>query len=260
MRGSAMKDKYVADVGDFGKFGLLRAPCSLRGLPGSRLRLGVVWYRTPDGAASRDGEVLNYTHEDRRTEFRDCDPDLYDVLVQMVKAGRRSLKEVERSGILGLSTTHYARPLRYEAIQGRAERLETRSRWFRGALRAMEGCHVVFLDPDNGVAPTSVALHHRLAPKYVYDHELQAFIRRRQSLIVYHHLGRSGSGEEQVRNLLNRVRTLAPNVKATQALWFHRGTARVFFIVPTARHSGLLMKRSRFLLNGAWRAHFTRFE
>src|SRR3989442_15870739 len=52
------------------------------------------------------------------------------------------------------------------------------------------------------------------------------------------------------------ARTLAPNVKATQALWFHRGTARVFFIVPTARHSGLLMKRSRFLLNGAWRATF----
>src|SRR3989442_13791213 len=96
----------------------------------------------------------------------------------MVKAGRRSLKEVERSGILGLSTTYYARPLSYEAIQGRAERLETRSRWFRGALRAMEGCHVVFLDPDNGMAPTSVALHHRLAPEQCSDPKVKAVIAR----------------------------------------------------------------------------------
>jgi len=255
-----MKDRYAADVGDFGKFGLLRALCSLRGLPGSRLRLGVVWYRTLDEVASRDGEILNYTREDRRNEFRDCDPDLYDVLVQLVRAGRRSLREVERSGILGPSTRYYARLLSYDAIPGKAERVETRSRWFRGALRTTEGCQVVFLDPDNGVAPTSVALHHRLAPKYVYDHELQPFIRRRQSLIVYHHLGRSGSGEEQVRNLLKRMRTLAPNVKAAHALWFHRGTSRVFLIVSAARHSGLLMKRSGFLLNGAWGAHFTRLE
>src|SRR3989442_10239699 len=225
-----MKDKYVADVGDFGKCGLLRALCSLRGLAGSRLRLGVVWYRTSDEVASRDGEILNYTREDRRTEFRDCDPDLYDVLVQLVGAGRRSLKEVERSGILGPSTRYYARLLSYDAIPGKAERVETRSRWLRGALRATEGCQVVFLDPDNGVAPTSVALHHRLAPKYVYDHELQAFIRGGQSLIVYHHLGRSGSGEKQVRNLLNHLRTLAPNVKATQALWVYPGNARAVFI------------------------------
>ena len=37
-----MQDRYVGDIGDFGKYGLLRALC------GRDLYLGVVWYLIPD--------------------------------------------------------------------------------------------------------------------------------------------------------------------------------------------------------------------
>src|SRR2546428_13685995 len=37
-------------------------------------RRGVV--SDPKRGRPRDGEILNYTREDRRNEFRDCDPDL----------------------------------------------------------------------------------------------------------------------------------------------------------------------------------------
>src|ERR1700684_4163658 len=47
----AMQDRYVGDVGDFGKFGLLRALCGeSHPLP---LKLGVVWYRFPMNRITR---------------------------------------------------------------------------------------------------------------------------------------------------------------------------------------------------------------
>lgn len=43
-----MQDRYVADVGDFGKYGLL---CYLAGITcdsnEDKLKLGVIWYLTP---------------------------------------------------------------------------------------------------------------------------------------------------------------------------------------------------------------------
>src|SRR5438552_3604612 len=40
----SMQDGFVADVGDFGKYGLLRALCNLEGSShDARLHLGVVW-------------------------------------------------------------------------------------------------------------------------------------------------------------------------------------------------------------------------
>ena len=41
-----MKNSYVGDIGDFGKYGLLRHLCGVtgKGTDGDPLRLGVVWY------------------------------------------------------------------------------------------------------------------------------------------------------------------------------------------------------------------------
>ena len=47
-----MQDRYVGDVGDFGKYGLLRALC------GGDLTLGVVWYLYPDEEANNDGDDI----------------------------------------------------------------------------------------------------------------------------------------------------------------------------------------------------------
>ncbi len=45
-----MQDRYVGDIGDFAKFGLLRY--ILSGLP--QLKLGVQWYELPDEAHNTD--------------------------------------------------------------------------------------------------------------------------------------------------------------------------------------------------------------
>lgn len=51
-----MQDKYFGDIGDFAKYGLLRAVVA--GDP--QLRLGVLWYRVPDENLNRDGRHIEY--------------------------------------------------------------------------------------------------------------------------------------------------------------------------------------------------------
>ena len=50
-----MQDRYVGDIGDFAKYGLLRAL-------GRRRRLGVAWYRRtePDPPNANDGRHTDY--------------------------------------------------------------------------------------------------------------------------------------------------------------------------------------------------------
>ena len=75
-----MQDRYVGDVGDFGKFGLLRSLC--RGDEHcAALRLGMLWYRFDgeDTAAPHDGRHTDYLSAPSRNErlLRRCDHGLF---------------------------------------------------------------------------------------------------------------------------------------------------------------------------------------
>lgn len=59
-----MQHRYTADVGDFGKFGLLNA------LSGNVLRLGVMWYLNLAEEPNADGRFTNYA------QLQTCDPSL----------------------------------------------------------------------------------------------------------------------------------------------------------------------------------------
>ena len=91
-----MRDSYVADVGDFGKYALLNA------LAGNDLRLGVFWCRNSEPDATQDGRFTLYP------ELRACDPNLYDLLAQILKDGQRSLVRVEKDRILPGNTIFYS--------------------------------------------------------------------------------------------------------------------------------------------------------
>ena len=53
-----MRDEWVGDIGDLGKYGLLRVLTGYPDAPeGERLKLGVVWYYNrdvPDAASGRE--------------------------------------------------------------------------------------------------------------------------------------------------------------------------------------------------------------
>ena len=85
-----MQDRYVGDVGDFGKYGLLRYLTGQREAPSTSdmpMRLGVVWYLYPDESHNADGKYTGYLDDtlSNHARFRACDPDLYDTMRRLVK-------------------------------------------------------------------------------------------------------------------------------------------------------------------------------
>ena len=244
-KGASLQHHFVGDVGDFGKYGLLRALTGAWPAAEPRLSLGVVWYLPagPTGSAA-DGQKLNYL--DKPEQFKSCDPHLYDTLGRMVYGGERSLGAVKASGTLGDDTVFVDQPI--------PKRLPDRRAWFEEAVRAVNRQAVVFLDPDNGLAPPSAG---RSSLKHVYLHEVEAFVRLGQTVVVYHHLGRHKPHEDQMREWSGRLRTeldVEPRV-----LRYGKGTGRVYFIVPADAHAETISERLKRFAQSLWfeRRHFT---
>ncbi len=260
----------MGDVGDFGKYGLLRALCAEELTWGSRtydLSLGVVWYLVPDEEGTGDGGHIGWTRQDARTmrRYMNCDHALYHILLRMVLRDRdRSVRAVRERGVLPAGTVFYEEVLSFAGMPGvgrtaTERRLERRKAWAWDALAATRGCDLVFADPDNGLEPRAGMPRSRLqGPKYAYFDELAPYLDRGQSLIIYHSLYYSATRESQVRDRLSQVEErLGPAF----ALRFHPGTGRTFFVVPSEAHRETLQERAyRLARHRCWSQHFTLVE
>jgi len=105
-----MQDRYVGDVGDFGKYGLLNEICKKSN---GSVRLGINWfYVTREEKQRGDGRHISYLSDENKDskKYAVCFPDLYDKLKGVV-GGRRSIKEIEKSLILPKETIFYSKPL-----------------------------------------------------------------------------------------------------------------------------------------------------
>ena len=258
-----MQNRYVGDVGDFGKYGLLRALCSSKGPDaGLALSLGVVWYLVPDEAHNDDGKFIRYLEpsESNAGLYRGCDPSLYDTLGQIVHRESRGVKRVREHRVLPAGTVYYEVSLAFKGIAGTGSplperRAAHRSRWAQGALDLTAGCDLMFADPDNGFEVAAKPYEPR-GPKYVFFDELLPLVRRGQSLVVYHHIGRRGSAVDQVRARLAQIKTRLKPESEALALLYHRGSARAFFVIPADRHRETLLRRIGRFLDGPWSRHF----
>lgn len=258
-----MQDRYTADVGDFGKYGLLRAVAGLHPATDPRLSLGVVWYLTDAvmerGDPAGDGKHVAYLELGQARRFRVCDPELYDAMGGIIEARDRRVAAVRERGVLGGDARYYEARLDTPARErGRGERLSARAAWLDGAVEAVADCDVVFLDPDNGIEAASVRPHHKKGPKYAYLEELAQLAGGRRSLVVYHHLSRTADVATQVRTVAERMRPQLDAGYALNAVVYRRGTARAFFVAAAPDHAALIGRRLDRLFETPWAAHFTR--
>lgn len=265
-----MQDKYVGDIGDFGKYGLLRWLCGVTGADdGPRLTLGVHWYLF-DGKdpAQNHGSITAYlrgkTEDDRR--LLACDPDLARLLHEIVET-ERSVAAIERSGALPRETRYFHVGLNFDDLTPHQfrQRRERREDWNQQALRQLVGQHVVFLDPDNGLEVASHSRTSRFGPKYVFDDELIPYWERGQSLIIYQHFDRDEQLIEKKSARLRDALRIAGSPGEIIALHFHRILPRVFFVIPNPRNLGtaqLLRDRVQSFMKSEWGkgGHFTRVD
>ena len=190
-----MQDRYAGDVGDFGKYGLLRRLCG-PDKHGPALRLGVLWYRFED-ATPGDGRYVSYLESPRAQGYRSCDPDLFQQMRSIVH-GERSIAAVETSGALPPGTSFFGDKLAFGRSEPRTSRALKRREWLEAGLRAVAHADLVFADPDNGLEIPSVGRLRAKGPKYVYYDDLRECWARGQSLVVYQHIARTGTAEGQI--------------------------------------------------------------
>ena len=254
-----MQNKYFGDVGDFGKYGLLRKLCS--GNPG--LELGIVWYLVPNESKTNDGKFIGYLERSSRNlaRFRACDPELYDILEEAVTTGNRRVSTVSEYSLFPNGTAYYEVPLHFGGLTpaDHPGRRSLRHQWVQGALAATSRCSVIFLDPDNGLEVTTKDYQNK-GPKYVFYRELAPYVERGQSLIVYHHTNRQGTARQQVQYRFEQISKQFVNIAAPFGLLYHRGTSRAFLFIPARQHGTYLRERVAMFLEDGWSEHFDMVE
>lgn len=223
-----MQNRYVGDIGDFAKYGLLRALSTQK-------RLGVAWYLYYDPDEDNgDGKHTEYLHEP--DQWKHLDPSLFMDLKRLVCGGYRSVAAVEKSGLLpkGTAFAHELLDTRIQANAwtpaGRATLTAWRTEWFERVTDHLADCELVFADPDNGLC-----LDERFRPTRREDwkrlpiSEVLTLSEGRPAILYHHNTRRKGGHQEEIQYWMDRI----PG--CSYAFYWLRISPRTFFIVNPDR-------------------------
>lgn len=264
-----MQNRYVGDIGDFGKYGLLRWLCGKREVEIShphssagKLKLGVVWYFNEDYGGG--GDQISYLSSG---ELQDCDYELHRKLNKIVH-GKRTVECVENSRILPERTKFFRCPIDYSSK-------EARQAWLDKAITSIEKTDIVFADPDNGLAiedketdlfdngiPAKKSTpFSREGKQHLFLSDLTFLSRGRcsdipRSLIIYHHLARFPH-VEQIRFWSRQLQLSLNPVQIWALRHQHKSFLRLYFVLAmTPQHHVKLQERLLTFYNGPWARHF----
>lgn len=237
-----MQDRYAGDIGDYIKFGLLKA------LLKAGFRLGVNWYRTDPPDSEIDPKTGRFRQQDGRhlipSNCVACDPPLARAL-QAISAPDnpgRSIAALEAAALLDPARVVY-----YHEPICRTDR----DQWHKNAMKALAGCDLVFLDPDNGLIPSSVGPGSARSVKYVLDSELSDYLSAGKSVVLYQHRPRRKKPDYFCRMAARLPRS--PAGCPIHVLTSPRGTVRDYFLIPAngcaARRFGHVLAQ---LTAGPW--------
>ena len=232
-----MQDRYAGDIGDFGKFGLLRA------LSSAGLSIGVNWYRTIPSSPelARDDGRYRIPHS-----LFHCDVELAETLYEISRPDNpeRSIQSLETAKLID-GAVYFSEPIR----------LTDRSEWHREAMDALRCCDLIFLDPDNGLLVKSVSPNSAKSVTYAFYEEVGAYIAAKKTVVIYNHRCRkkwdvySQSITEQLR--IKSDLTDQP----IRAITFPRFSVRDYFIISaTPEHDQRIQSALGILENSAWRS------
>ncbi|OPZ94252.1 MAG: hypothetical protein BWY74_00707 [Firmicutes bacterium ADurb.Bin419] len=248
-----MKNQYFADVGDFGKYGMLSC---LSGIP---FNMGINWYLTENDTKT-DGKFVDYLN---KSDFLACDRELHDFLYDCIVQGRRNVNELSRFPKY-IDTIMYDKVLNVEHIkalspEGRDRRRKVRKEWFQNSMDALEQCNLIFCDPDNGIETRSLSHIGKDSVKYVFIDEIREMLDHGKSVICYNHRDRSKESDYFAR-FKEIMSAFEPEI-LLRVLRFGRYSVRdyLFFIRP--EHQKAICERiDGFMCNKNWSRLFSEVE
>ncbi|MGI5953931.1 hypothetical protein [Dysosmobacter sp.] len=237
-----MQDRYAGDIGDFAKFGLLKA------LLAEGFSLGVNWYHADPPENERDKGTGDFLHEDGRhpidLKYFMCDEPLAKALRKIAESDARSIAQLEEAVLLNPTKTVY-----YDEVIS----VSGRSQWHKDALQALASCELVFLDPDTGLNVKSYGKGAAKSVKYVWDHELSDYLCRGQSVVLYQHRQHKAL---EVYFSEFRQRFLAMEGVAHKPVFVltcPKGTVRDYFLfAANEEHAARISSALRKMVEGPW--------
>ena len=226
-----MQDRYVADVGDFGKFQLFRYLFNHRESPLNGKALAQIWFmHEGEGEENNDGRHIDYFER-----MNGSDEYLEHSLMELIMRDKREVTELEELKLLQNAKFYYEKV---------PKSLEDRYLWLNTALTFSNKSHIVAVAPDNGMALKcnrvekrfellTLSQHYsqKVYPhKYIFADEVSYFYRLPylEVCIVYQHLSRCFSHNEQIDSLL---RDLEKEYHHVLAIKHKPYSPRVFFFL-----------------------------
>lgn len=207
-----MQDRYAGDIGDFVKLGLLRAISPDH-------KLGVAWYRFPDEPHNKDGRHTGYLRQQHL--YRQLDCELFDYLAELVN-GERTIGSLLPMLPGAVSS---GESLDMTSIPARLRR-SWRQAWFSRTLEQLDGCDVVFADPDNGIVGNEDRRKGRAKfGKQMPLDEARSLAFGRCAIIYHHNTRRAGGHDFEVDYWLAQFGMPAIAVRATAY------SPRTFFVI-----------------------------
>lgn len=243
-----MKNQYFGDIGDFGKYAILRY------LADSGISIGINWYLT-DRDESNDGKMTKYLVK-KEADFRHLDTELFDTLKKLViDNNQRDVIASEEFDIVR-NAVYYHDLLDISSFPDIATKKEFRKQWHERALYALNNAELVYFDPDNGITDQNVSAK-KNSVKYLLTVEAADYYYAGHNLVYYCHKGRRKSDLwEKYKGILKGSKKSAiPSEAKLIALTYHRGVQRsfIFAIHPEdyERYHSLLTA-----FTNKWNDHF----
>ena len=248
-----MQDKYVGDIGDFGKFALLL------NIIGNNFKLGINWYHVPDDEHV-GGNITKWLSEER---FDGYDDKLKSELKNLVKEQKRKVRELEKADILNNETIYYNYILDFYINKNnipakliRDYRKNKRNEWHQKALYDLKDCDIVFLDPDNGININDLAIYAIKGNKYISQNELIDYYNNGKSIIFYSHRPMQKK-EIYIQKFINLQRLLDFDKSKWLGITFHRYAAKDFIFIIQPEHYEQLSAKINDFLHSKWEKHFS---
>ncbi|MGD9970139.1 MAG: hypothetical protein AB7S65_06750 [Sulfuricurvum sp.] len=184
-----MQNRYTGDIGDFGKFLLLKHLFPAKAIT-------TVWYLYPDETHNNDGS--HTVEENNIPLYSHCyaiDSAMSELFHQIHRNPKRDVRRFEEVKILE-NGSYFG-----EGILGEGDRY--RIQWLERAIHFVreKQASVVCLDPDNGIKTGSMRrLSRSKQGKYATLNEIENFflIDSVQHLIIYQHFNRLKKHTEQM--------------------------------------------------------------
>lgn len=243
-----MQDRYVADVGDFGKFQLFRYLFNNEESPLNGKELAQIWFmHKGEDEENNDGRHIDYFERMVGT-----DEYLEHSLLDVIMRDKREVTELENLKLLKNAKFFYNEI---------PNALEDRYLWLNQALTFSSRSQIVAVAPDNGMALKcnraeksfdflTLEEHYtqKVYPhKYIFADEINYFYRLPylEICIVYQHLSRCFSHDEQILSLKSSLQKTYPHILAVKHKPY---SPRVFFFLSKSQviHESLELRLHKF--------------